>query len=112
MLGRRERREHLLLSRAYIGTRGADIVESHRGGHVTFHGPGQLGVLPLLDPRRRGIGIADYVRLLEQTMIGALRSFDIAAETWVGRASGLRGEKIGAVGVRIERRCDDARLCP
>jgi lipoyl(octanoyl) transferase len=101
--GRRVEPEHLLVSLGELQARGASLVRSDRGGDVTFHGPGQIVCYPILDLRRRGIGAADYVRLLEQTMIGALRRFDIEAETWQGRPGvWVDGNKIGAIGVRVQ----------
>jgi lipoyl(octanoyl) transferase len=101
--GRRIRPEHLLATPAVLRARGAALVESDRGGDVTFHGPGQVVCYPILDLRHRSLGAADYVRLLEQTMIEALRRFDIDAGTWHGRPGVWVGSaKIGAIGVRVQ----------
>ncbi|HLF77738.1 MAG TPA: lipoyl(octanoyl) transferase LipB [Dehalococcoidia bacterium] len=101
--GRRVHPEHLLVDRAELRARGASLVESDRGGDVTFHGPGQIVCYPILDLRRRGLGSADYVRLLEQTMISALRHFGITAGTVPSRPGvWVQGDKIGAIGVRVQ----------
>ncbi len=97
------RPEHLLVERETLRARGAVLVESDRGGDVTFHGPGQVVCYPILDLRRRELGAADYVRLLEQTMIGALQRFGIVAGTVHGRPGVWVGDaKIGAIGVRVQ----------
>jgi len=101
--GRRARHEHLLVDPDELRRRGADVVESDRGGDVTFHGPGQLVAYPILDLRRRGLGATDYVRALEETMIGALRRFGIAGARAAGRPGvWVEGAKVGFVGVRVQ----------
>ena len=57
--GRRVRREHLLVAPATLAASGATLVESDRGGDVTFHGPGQIVCYPILDLRRRNLGATD-----------------------------------------------------
>lgn len=103
-LGARGKREHLLLSLDAFASRGAAVVETDRGGDVTFHGPGQLVAYPIMDLRARGQGPVWYVRRLEQTIIDTLVGFGIdagrrqgAPGVWVG------GEKIAAIGVRVSR---------
>ncbi|MCC6237622.1 MAG: lipoyl(octanoyl) transferase LipB [Dehalococcoidia bacterium] len=89
----------------------APLVLASRGGDVTFHGPGQLVVYPILDLRARGLRPGDYVRTLEGGVIEALRTFGIEGERWAGRsgvwlrleASDVVPEKIAAIGVRVER---------
>jgi lipoate-protein ligase B len=101
--GRRVNPEHLLASPEVLKARGAEVVESNRGGDVTFHGPGQLVGYPILDLLRRDLGPAEYVRLLEDTLIRACRDFGVEARRVAGRPGVWTPEgKIGAIGVRIE----------
>ena len=101
--GRRPRYDHLLLDARDLEARGARIVESDRGGDVTFHGPGQLVAYPILDLKRRHLGPKDYVCALEETVIRALAIFGIDAERVAGRPGvWVDGAKIAAVGVRIQ----------
>ena len=101
--GRRVRPEHLLVDRATLRRRGAAVIESDRGGDVTFHGPGQLVAYPILDLRRRGLGPIEYVRALEQCLIEVGARFGLRAERVAGRPGvWVAGAKIGAVGVRIQ----------
>jgi lipoyl(octanoyl) transferase len=101
--GRRVRPKHLLVDIETLNLRGADVIESDRGGDITFHGPGQLVCYPILDLRARGIGPVEYVRGLEETLIGALAAFDIDSERVAGRPGvWAAGAKVAAIGVRVQ----------
>ncbi len=80
------------------------VVKIDRGGQVTYHGPGQLVVYPLIDIRRMGLGVRDLVTALERAVIGYCASLGIQAATRPG-APGVyvKGRKIGSVGIRIRR---------
>jgi lipoyl(octanoyl) transferase len=99
-LGLNGKREHLL------NTGSIPVVQSDRGGQVTYHGPGQLVVYPLLNLKRRELGVRPLVTLLEQTMIETLAHFGIQA---VARPEApgvyVDGKKIGSVGIRIRNHC-------
>jgi lipoyl(octanoyl) transferase len=89
---------------ADLAARGAEVVPVDRGGDVTFHGPGQLVAYPILDLHARDIRPVEHVRLLEQTVIDTLASFDLAAERIRGRPGvWVNGAKVAAVGVRVQR---------
>jgi lipoyl(octanoyl) transferase len=96
--GRRVHPENLIVTPT-----DAEVIESDRGGDVTYHGPGQLVAYPILDLRRRNLGAADYVRLLEETMIRASAVFGVEAQRVPGRPGVWAGEsKLGAIGVRVQ----------
>lgn len=80
------------------------VVKIDRGGQVTYHGPGQLVVYPLIDIRRMGLGVRDLVTALERAVIEYCASLGIAAATRQG-APGVyvQGQKVGSVGIRIRR---------
>lgn len=82
------------------------VVQIDRGGQVTYHGPGQLVAYPLLDLRRRGIGIRTLVDNLEQSIINTLAGYGIQGERRDG-APGVfvAGSKIAALGLRVRRGC-------
>lgn len=82
----------------------APLVEADRGGDVTWHGPGQLVLYPILDLRARGLHAGDYVRALESVAIETLAVWGIVAGRVAGRPGvWVDGAKVAAVGVRIDR---------
>jgi lipoate-protein ligase B len=96
--------QHLLATRERLAALGADVVESDRGGDVTFHGPGQIVGYPILDLRRAGAGPVWYVRGLESVLIETLARFGIVAGRTAGRPGvWVRDAKIAAIGVRVSR---------
>jgi len=82
------------------------VVRTNRGGQVTYHGPGQVVAYPLVDLRRIGIGVREFVCRIEQALIDTLATWDIRAERRQG-APGVyvNGEKIGALGLRVRHGC-------
>jgi lipoate-protein ligase B len=103
-LGRRGGRDHLLVSEDFLRESKIPIVHVERGGNITFHGPGQLVVYPIIDFRSRRIGVEDYVAALEEVMLRTVRAWGIAAERnpanrgiWVGR------RKMGSIGIAIRK---------
>jgi lipoyl(octanoyl) transferase len=92
-------------SRAHLIAPGdIPVVQIDRGGQVTYHGPGQLVVYPLIDLARAKLGIRDFVTALEQSVIALAAQFGIIAEcrrnapgVYVG------GRKLASVGVRVRR---------
>lgn len=101
--GRRPLYDHLLVEPAQLRLRGAAVVESDRGGDVTFHGPGQLVAYPILDLRTRRLGPSEYVRRLEEAIIRTLLGFGVPGERSPGQPGvWVDGAKIAAVGVRVQ----------
>ncbi|MEI7950246.1 MAG: lipoyl(octanoyl) transferase LipB [Gammaproteobacteria bacterium] len=82
------------------------VIQSDRGGQVTYHGPGQLIVYFLLDVRRREAGVRTLVDLIEQSLLRVLASYGIEAELRKS-APGVYvdNRKIAALGLRIRRGC-------
>ena len=99
-LGKNTPREHLLTKESD----NISIIQTDRGGDITFHGPGQLVGYPILDLNQYKRSITWYMRELEQLIIDVLKEYDISAE----RKKGLTGtwvkdKKIAALGVRISK---------
>ncbi len=82
------------------------VIQVDRGGQVTYHGPGQIVAYPLLDLRRRGIGVRQLVSGIENALIAVLEYSGVEASTRPN-APGVyvKGEKIASLGLRIRRGC-------
>ena len=80
------------------------VVNVDRGGQVTYHGPGQLMIYPLIDLRRAGLGVRDTVTALENAVIALLGDLGITAECRAN-APGVyvNDRKIASVGLRVRR---------
>ena len=92
-------------SRAHLIAPGEiPVVQVDRGGQVTYHGPGQLVVYPLIDLSRARLGIRDFVTALECAVIELAAQLGIVAE---GRRDApgvyVSGRKLASVGVRVRR---------
>lgn len=68
-LGRRGGREHLLVQDATLGVRGIEVFHAERGGDITYHGPGQLVVYPVVDIKKRGFKVLEFVETLEGSLL-------------------------------------------
>jgi lipoyl(octanoyl) transferase len=97
-LGLNASREHLL------APGDVPVVQIDRGGQVTYHGPGQLMVYPLLDLKRAGLNIRDLVSALERSVVGLAQEFGIEASARRD-APGVyvEGKKLASVGLRVRR---------
>ncbi len=104
-IGRSGTREHIIASEDELNRIGMKIYEVDRGGDITYHGPGQLVVYPVLHLKPWDNDVRKYVYMLEEVVIRSLREAGIRAE----RAEGLPGvwignKKICAIGARARRR--------
>ena len=97
-LGMNGNRAHLL------HTGDIPVVQIDRGGQVTYHGPGQLVVYPLLDLRRAHLGVRDLVTALERAVIDLVQQYEIVA-TCRAQAPGVYVDdrKLASVGLRVRR---------
>ena len=105
-LGRlQESASNVLASSEEISAAGASVVQSDRGGNVTFHGPGQLVAYPILDLSGFRKDMRWFVTALEDAMIGTASAFGVDAQRGgPGRTGVWAGDgKIGAIGVRVSR---------
>ena len=97
-LGLNASRDHLL------APGDIQVVQIDRGGQVTYHGPGQLMIYPLIDLKRAGLGVRDLVTALEQSVVHLAADFGLKAASRAD-APGVyvAGTKIASVGLRIRR---------
>lgn len=90
---------HLLVAQPEI-----PLIQTDRGGQITYHGPGQWVIYPLLNLKRRQLGVKALVKLLEDTGIALLKHYQITALSR-DDAPGLyvKGQKIASLGLKIKR---------
>jgi lipoate-protein ligase B len=103
-LGRRGGRENLLVSEAWLGRSGIEVVQIERGGNITYHGPGQLVVYPIVHLPSRGLGVVDLVDRLEEVMIRTCADWGVAAgPNALNRGAWVGMKKIGSIGIAVRR---------
>jgi lipoyl(octanoyl) transferase len=97
-------RTHLLADEARLAREGVTVAETDRGGDITYHGPGQLVVYPIVDLNRLGLGLHAYMRALEGAVIDLCADLGLdaardpaATGVWIGPS------KLAAMGVRVRR---------
>lgn len=106
---RPEARQHLIASPQLLASHGVEVAETDRGGDITYHGPGQLVVYPIVDLNRLNLGLHEYMRLLEEAVINTCDEFGVATMrdpkatgVWTTH-NGAPTSKICAMGVRVRR---------
>lgn len=102
-LGRRGGLENMIKDPDFLKQKGISIVQTQRGGNITYHGPGQAVVYPIFDLERHNLGIKDFVFKLEEVMIQTNLDAGISTKRntknhgiWISQA------KIGSVGLAIK----------
>jgi lipoyl(octanoyl) transferase len=100
---------NLLAAADQLASLGVEVVQSDRGGDITFHGPGQLVVYPILRLTDHKLSVSGYVHALEAVIIEALKLFGVPANTeaaavgvWTASQS-CSSAKVCAIGVRVRR---------
>jgi len=101
-IGRTGGADEVVAESGELRERGVEVVETNRGGRVTFHGPGQLVMYPIVDLKERGADLHRYLRDLEGWLTGVLAEFGIEAGVnpphtgvWVGE------KKIASIGIAV-----------
>jgi len=107
-------RENLLLSEEALAARGVEVVETNRGGDITYHGPGQLVGYPIFDLRgpvrgeRKWLGPVDFVRLMEEALIRTMADYGVATGrvpgrtgVWTRANGSVEEKKIAAIGIHV-----------
>lgn len=102
--GRRGGLNNLIVSDDFLEKAGISVIQVERGGNITFHGPGQLVVYPIINMRAARLGVMDYVTGLEEVMIRTAADQGVTAErnpmnrgVWVGN------KKLGSIGIAIRK---------
>lgn len=103
-MGRRGGLVNLKVSRTFLEKLNIAIIQTDRGGNITFHGPGQLVVYPIIDLQAAGMQVSDYVASLEEIMLRVLAGWGIPADSnpanrgiWIGNS------KIGSIGIAVRQ---------
>jgi lipoate-protein ligase B len=103
-LGRRGNRSYLVASQEVLDAMGIPIYHVERGGDVTYHGPGQLVIYPILDLKGYGYRLIRYVDQLEEVTLRTLKDFGMEGKKdSLNRGIWVNGEKIASLGVAIKR---------
>jgi lipoate-protein ligase B len=103
-LGRRGGLENLRVPEKFLNEKGISIVHVERGGDITYHGPGQIVLYPIIALSEAGLSVVDYVTAVEEVMIRTAADWEIRAErnslnrgVWVGSF------KLGSIGIAVRR---------
>jgi lipoyl(octanoyl) transferase len=103
--GRRTTADELPMGEDWYRMQGIDVVDTDRGGRVTYHGPGQLVGYPIVSLKSYRDDVHEYIRRMEQVIIGALGDWGVEAEVVEGLTGVWTPErrKIGSIGVHVNR---------
>ncbi len=106
-MGRHANPANMLISQELLKQDGIECINIERGGDITFHGPGQLVVYPIIDLQEHGLGVKQYVWLLEEAVIRTIARYGIKGEriedatgVWIDKGT-PNERKICAIGVRV-----------
>lgn len=108
-LGRSGKNGNMLMDAVQLRAKHAEYIQVDRGGDITFHGPGQLVVYPVIDMENFSLGVKDYVNDLEEVVIKSLSAYDMKGQRLPGAtgvwldASAKTARKICAIGVRCSQ---------
>ena len=98
-LGRHGKATNMLLDEAHLKSKGAELIQTDRGGDITFHGPGQVVCYPIINLENFGMGLKAYINTLEEAVIQVCAHYGITG----GRVNGATGVWLG-IGTPEERK--------
>jgi lipoyl(octanoyl) transferase len=109
-LGKSGDEHNLLIRQEFLKKIEATYYKTNRGGDITYHGPGQVVGYPILDLEKLGLGLKQYISLLEDSIIALLETYGITATrmdgatgVWLDATHPVKARKICAIGVRSGR---------
>jgi len=103
-LGRRGGEENITVPRSVLKAHGIDVVNTERGGFITYHGPGQLVAYPIVNVKARRLGIADFVAALESAMIETAARWGVQANRRPeNRGVWVEDRKLGSIGIAVRK---------
>lgn len=102
--GRRGGIENLTVDRSFLEEKGIAIQPIERGGDITYHGPGQLVVYPVVKIKAACTGVADYVAVLEEAMVRTAAQWRInGCGSLENRGAWVQDRKLGSIGITVRR---------
>jgi lipoate-protein ligase B len=102
--GRRSTADELPMGEDWYRVQGIEVMDTDRGGRVTYHGPGQLVGYPIVDLSAYGDDVHEYIRRMERVMIESLGEWGVEAGCIKGQTGVWVGDrKIGSIGVHVDR---------
>ena len=103
-LGRSHPEPDLRVPLEQVASRGVEIVQTERGGDITYHGLGQLVAYGIVDLKAWEMGVLDYVTGLEETVIGVLADWGLRGDRQPGaRGVWIAGRKVASLGLNVRR---------
>jgi lipoyl(octanoyl) transferase len=109
-LGKSGAQNNLLINDEFLKKINATYFKTNRGGDITYHGPGQIVGYPILDLEELGLGVKEYIRDLEESIIRLLKDYGIestrmdgATGVWLDAEKPGKARKICAIGVKVSR---------
>ncbi|MFO7984514.1 MAG: lipoyl(octanoyl) transferase LipB [Desulfatiglandaceae bacterium] len=100
--GRRGGKEHLLVKEDFLERRGIKTFQVERGGYVTYHGPGQLVIYPIVDLKQIGWRVVDFVEALERVVIHLTADWGIQSErNPLNRGVWIGNRKLANIGLAV-----------
>lgn len=103
-LGNRGGAENLIVSRQFLNSENIDIVQTGRGGSITYHGPGQAVLYPIVHLEKNSIRVKDFVYGLEEIMKRTAQKCGVDADrNNVNHGLWVKNAKIGSVGISIKK---------
>ena len=103
-IGRAGSRDNLLVDKKVLEQKGIKLIEVDRGGDITFHGPGQIVLYPIVNLKERSLDLHRFIRNLEELVLRFLSSYDINARRVEGKSGvWVQGKKICSVGIGVSR---------
>lgn len=103
-LGRKGSIKNLKVPKAFLEEMKIPVIRVERGGEITFHGPGQLVVYPIIDLNKAGLKVMEYVEGLEHIMLQVASDWGITAQRKsVNRGIWVSNNKLGSIGISVRR---------
>jgi len=109
-LGKSGDEHNLLIRQEFLKKIDATYYKTNRGGDITYHGPGQIVGYPIVDLEKLGLGLKQYIKVLEDSIIELLKDYGIttthmegATGVWLDATHPVKARKICAIGVRSGR---------